>query len=227
MAADYTMEAGKTYRVVWNEHSYSGYANGYKNFRDTRLLNFGVFGLPSVDDLITSDGVTSLNTNRSTDQGHPFDFPSEELSAAAADIFESVTSIDNTRVENVSGDDQTDAWSDMETWQRTADFELKADAVSGEYALLWQVQQYNADQNGDHFQNDFDIEYDLSVVSTVQVGPVAPPTFPAARPGDYDPDKGWNGAWVDLNALTTLGGGRYNQQLVVLGHRAIYFQELT
>jgi len=61
--------------------------------------------------------------------------------------------------------------------------------------------------------------------------------FPTSRPDDYVPDDVWDpkaddgeggkGAWTDLPwDLVTLGGGRYNQQIVVLGHRKIYFQEL-
>lgn len=59
--------------------------------------------------------------------------------------------------------------------------------------------------------------------------------YPPERPlrpdtTEYDPDDEWDpeeGDWGDSTDLTTLGGGRYNQQLVVLGHRKIYFQELT
>jgi hypothetical protein len=62
-----------------------------------------------------------------------------------------------------------------------------------------------------------------------------PAPFPTPRPADYEPDQVWDpkggvggtGGWTfDLSDLTTLGGGRYNQQLVVLGHKKIYFQEL-
>lgn len=43
--------------------------------------------------------------------------------------------------------------------------------------------------------------------------------------GSWDGEKyNWgSGEWATLNALSTLGGGRYNQRLVVLGHRQIYF----
>lgn len=69
-------------------------------------------------------------------------------------------------------------------------------------------------------------------------------TWPPDRPGNYEDsgydDKVWdlideddedpdedpgNGRWVDINAgnLTTLGGGRWKNQLVVVGHKKLYF----
>lgn len=51
------------------------------------------------------------------------------------------------------------------------------------------------------------------------------------RPVDYDPDEyfdpetqGWTS---DPTDLTTLGGGRYNQQIVVVGNKKIYFGGLS
>lgn len=62
-------------------------------------------------------------------------------------------------------------------------------------------------------------------------------TFPPERPPDYDEEEVWEpdptdppvddaGYWTDPSALTALGGGRYNKQLVVLGHKKIYFGEI-
>ena len=46
------------------------------------------------------------------------------------------------------------------------------------------------------------------------------------RPDEYEEDDHWNpdtDDWTDdPTDLTTLGGGRYNQYLVVVGHKKIY-----
>jgi hypothetical protein len=46
------------------------------------------------------------------------------------------------------------------------------------------------------------------------------------RPEDYNPDAVWdaiNDVWVTDNSLITTGGGRYQSQIVVVGHKVIYF----
>lgn len=59
--------------------------------------------------------------------------------------------------------------------------------------------------------------------------------FPQDRPNDYNPDDEWDpnggeggtGGWTsDPWDLASLGGGRYGKQLVVVGHRKIYFGEI-
>ena len=66
------------------------------------------------------------------------------------------------------------------------------------------------------------------------------PDLPADRPDAYDPDQFWlPGEWVgdvytdpkwgepgDSKYFAT-GGGRWGQQLVAVGHSAVYFEELT
>ena len=53
-------------------------------------------------------------------------------------------------------------------------------------------------------------------------------TFPATRPVAYDPDQEFDEGendWTSTRTdLTTLGGGRYNQQIVVVSEQAkIYY----
>lgn len=45
------------------------------------------------------------------------------------------------------------------------------------------------------------------------------------RPTDYDEDKVWQPGvgWVDINDFEYTGGGRHKEQLVVVGHKSIYF----
>jgi hypothetical protein len=59
------------------------------------------------------------------------------------------------------------------------------------------------------------------------------PTFPASRPGAYDPDEIWQpgewsgGVWttgqfaIDYQSAS---GGRWQQQLVVAGNDRIYYE---
>lgn len=76
----------------------------------------------------------------------------------------------------------------------------------------------------------------------------APPSdlqsFIPDRPDAYDPDLFWvpglwawdgdvgdyvftDGAWAEYGALIAIGGGRYNQQLVAVGHNCVYFEEYS
>lgn len=53
--------------------------------------------------------------------------------------------------------------------------------------------------------------------------------FPGVRPYDYNPDYSWawdvdHYDWIDAT-LVAVGGGRYKQQLVAVGHGVIYFEE--
>ena len=55
--------------------------------------------------------------------------------------------------------------------------------------------------------------------------------FPDARPGGYDPDLVWDEeskAWIAVSAASTaaLGGGKYHEQLVVVGNMKIYYGDL-
>jgi len=45
------------------------------------------------------------------------------------------------------------------------------------------------------------------------------------RHTDYDGDKVWQPGtgWVDINDFGYTGGGRHKEQLVVVGHKSIYF----
>lgn len=59
-----------------------------------------------------------------------------------------------------------------------------------------------------------------------------PVEWPSSRDNlvGYDPDAVWDpktSDWGVPTDLTTLGGGRYNQQVVALGHRSIYYEELS
>lgn len=71
-------------------------------------------------------------------------------------------------------------------------------------------------------------------ITVLSEGGSNPAPFPESRPVNYNPDSEWNpkggefggGAWTTPNQLTTLGGGRYNKQLVVLGHKKLYFGEI-
>ncbi len=52
-------------------------------------------------------------------------------------------------------------------------------------------------------------------------------SFPWERPHDYDPDLVWDWdvdhyGWVNAD-LSAVGGGRYKQQLIAIGHGVIYF----
>lgn len=49
------------------------------------------------------------------------------------------------------------------------------------------------------------------------------------RPGDYDPDAIWDAAnkvWVDDNSIFVAGGGRYQSQIIVIGHQVIYYGDI-
>ena len=75
----------------------------------------------------------------------------------------------------------------------------------------------------------------FEIYGTASFSPPAPfpPPRPAQEPEDpdgYTVDREWDPkteSWTsDPWDLTTLGGGRYGKQLVVVGHRKIYFGEL-
>ena len=49
------------------------------------------------------------------------------------------------------------------------------------------------------------------------------------RRSDYDEDLGWdvpNGEWVAIGDLDVAGGGSLQSQIVVIGHKTIYFGSL-
>ena len=49
-----------------------------------------------------------------------------------------------------------------------------------------------------------------------------------SRRSDYDPDQVWQPGtgWSDINSFEYTGGGRYKAQLIVIGHKCIYFGSL-
>lgn len=60
--------------------------------------------------------------------------------------------------------------------------------------------------------------------------PDALQTFPATRPGDYDPDKVFNedtGQWTSDEDLLRRDGSRHKTQLVAVGKDLIYYSEVT
>lgn len=53
--------------------------------------------------------------------------------------------------------------------------------------------------------------------------------WPQDRPATYDPDEVWdetNDQWSSDEALLKAGGGRLKNQIVVVGHKKIYFGEV-
>ena len=49
------------------------------------------------------------------------------------------------------------------------------------------------------------------------------------RPPDYDEDLGWdvpNGEWAAIGDLDVAGGGSLQSQIVVIGHKTIFFGSL-
>ena len=59
-------------------------------------------------------------------------------------------------------------------------------------------------------------------------------TFPTARPGGYEPDLTWQPGYWTGNVYTPpefaidfqeSGGGRWGQQLVVVGNDRIYYEQ--
>jgi len=53
--------------------------------------------------------------------------------------------------------------------------------------------------------------------------------YSMARPSTYDPDLVWDIStedWVDFSDITVSGGGRYQSQIVVVGHKVIYFGDI-
>ena len=54
------------------------------------------------------------------------------------------------------------------------------------------------------------------------------PTFPAVRPVDYDPNLFWQPGEFDwgLDFVAT-GVGRWNQQLIAMGHGKLFYEALT
>jgi hypothetical protein len=221
---DHEFEAGRTYRIVWNESTYSGYTFGYSHNRDTRLLN----NTGQVGDLITESGLALLTKERTTTTGYPFSFPAEDLAAASANVVESITLIDSTQVEADFTDNQESQWSSKRTFQKTADFKIKDDAASGTYYLLWSKQEYNPVQNQEwSFPQDITLTYDASINESVSVSGFDP--YPPQRPGGYNPDKYYDpsSGWTsDPWDLTTLGGGRYKRTLIAVGHKKIYIGDI-
>jgi hypothetical protein len=65
---------------------------------------------------------------------------------------------------------------------------------------------------------------------TIGTGVIPPNTWPEVRPDEYDSDLSWDeesGDWT----LTVTGGGRYKQQLIVIGQGdanqgVVYFGEI-
>ena len=56
------------------------------------------------------------------------------------------------------------------------------------------------------------------------------PTFPATRPGSYDPDKVFDEdtqTWSSDADLLMRDGSRYHAQLVMVGMDLIYYEALT
>jgi len=118
---------------------------------------------------------------------------------------------------------------------RTCTVVVSEDAeVDDEYKLLWA-----------HASVDVTItETETFDITIVAPSWVAPPTdlisFPPDRADDYDDDAIWvPGLWsggvytppawggYEDGELIVAGGGRWNKQMIALGHNAVYFEELT
>ncbi len=229
-------KAGGTYDVtVYETEEYEGYFAGYLSNRTSGLLGTGsggsVAGLyfNSKEGLINDYGIANLfDTVRTFGSSFYQAFPTLVNDSVTSGIIASVTPISETAVEDTTGDQDTDYWYRKRTYQRTYRFVLSSTAPTGTHYLVSTL-----------FKNDTIEDFDTgdapetwvpeleTAIMPININ-TAPP-FPRDRLDDYDPDKEWDPdteTWVDQNALTTLGGGRYNKQFVAVGHKKIYFSSL-
>ena len=67
-------------------------------------------------------------------------------------------------------------------------------------------------------------------VRIIAINDTLPTPFPVDRALDYDPDDFFDPETQQFTSdptdLTTFGGGRYGRQIVVLGHKKLYFGEI-
>lgn len=114
----------------------------------------------------------------------------------------------------------------------TGTFTVAADAVSGEYVLAylgfeWEL-LFDNSKTVTEFQR---VYYPITILESA--GSSVPATFPKERRDNYGPDDIWDedsGTWKNPNEVnpSALGGGRYNQQLVVVSDQGkIYFRSLS
>ncbi len=176
------------------------------------------FGIPGIFRYLVYTGIQIQNT--------------EELEAD--DFFDGVFSANSavTLVENVTGFlyGGSGSW-----WKMTMNVAADADLGQGwTQSRRTDINYIRGDDNpfsGDWFPAESWSALGSKTMTVFIREPdwVYDPPFPPPRPEDYDEDAVWDpktGAWVDPNALTTLGGGRYGKQIMVLGHKAIYFGDL-
>lgn len=110
----------------------------------------------------------------------------------------------------------------------TSTFVVAADAVLGEYVLGYMGFKRDININPSELSEQQRVYYPIKIVGT---GGSAPATYPETRRDNYDPDQYFvefeNKFTSDPADLTTLGGGRYGKQLVVLSDQGkLYFGAL-
>ena len=106
----------------------------------------------------------------------------------------------------------------------TSTFTVASDATLGEYVMAYMGFHNNVFPNPDKHTETQRVYYPIHVVKDGVTS--SPATFPQDRRDNYDPDKVFKestNAWADRNALTTLGGGRYNKQIVTLSDQGKIF----
>jgi len=111
----------------------------------------------------------------------------------------------------------------------TGIFTIAADATLGEYPLAYlgfkDIEELGPINNSSETQR---VYYPITITES---GGDAPATYPPDRPDNYDEedefDEGENNWTSTRSDLTTLGGGRYGQQIVVVSEQnKIYFGAL-
>ncbi len=131
----------------------------------------------------------------------------------------------NIVVEEVSGGGGN---LDRLRWYETTDtWTIPLNEVTATYTLAYLSTLWAPSGSG-QFSEELGREYwQISITGGGVSNPT--PDFPEPRPVGYDPDTVWDpilGDWVAPSALTTAGGGRYNKQIVVIGHKQLYYGDI-
>ena len=113
----------------------------------------------------------------------------------------------------------------------TSTFTVSATATLGEFVLGYMGFHNNLFPNPDVHTETQRVYYPINIIESGG-GFSAPSSFPKARRDNYNPDQYFDektNLFTDTSSdLTTLGGGRYNKQLVVLSDQGkVYFGALT
>ena len=191
---------------------------------------------PNEGGLFKSEGYTKSYKGQPT----PFGFPTK-TSPDNSYLTDPTPLLEGTAWSKIS---QTEIYDSEFTWDADNSIEwvyrftVPEDITTGAYTLLY-MGHYTLSPDTEATITENRIFYrEYYPLQIGAVGSSPPSDWPEERPDVSDEDDVWNpepttppedgtADWTsDPSDLTTIGGGRYNKQLVALGHRQIYFGAL-